>query len=367
MSKSLKKLRVLIVEDHFLVGETIQSMVEDLGYTVVGRAKDGQQAIDKVKSLRPSVVLMDIELPDKDGIEVTQYIQTNCPTPVVILSAYDTPELVKRASAAGAGAYLVKPPQAREMERSITIAMARFADMMELRRLNVELQTRNEDLDAFAHTVAYGLKDPLGWVIGFVMALEKDYVELSDEELKQSILKITQHGRKMSNIINELMMLTSVRQLTGVQIKPLDMASIVAEACERLSFSIEEHQAEIIHPPAWPVALGYSPWVEEVWVNYLGNALVHGGRPPRVELGATVQEDNVVRFWVKDNGPGIPPEAQAQLFIPLTQLNHKPANELASLGLAIVRRIVQRLNGQVGVESQVGQGSVFSFTLPASR
>jgi YesN/AraC family two-component response regulator len=89
---------------------------------------------------------MDIGMPDTDGIHATQLIQASCPTPVVVLTAYETSELVERASVAGVGAYLVKPPQARDLERAIIIAMARFENMLELRRLNAELQARNQEL-----------------------------------------------------------------------------------------------------------------------------------------------------------------------------------------------------------------------------
>jgi len=132
--------RVLIVEDDALVSEMIQGLLEKMWYVVVGRAVNGLQAIEMTQSTRPDVVLMDIKLPDMDGIEATRHIYESCPTPVVVLSAYDTPELVERASAAGVGAYLVKPPDMHKIERAITIAMARFDDLMELRRLNAELQ-----------------------------------------------------------------------------------------------------------------------------------------------------------------------------------------------------------------------------------
>ena len=131
---------VLIVEDDPMVGEMIQGLLEDIGYTVAGKAIDGLQAIEMTQSLQPDVVLMDIKMPNMDGIEATRHIYESCPTPVVVLTAHETPKLVEGASAAGVGAYLVKPSNTREMERAIAIAIARFDDLMELRRLNAELQ-----------------------------------------------------------------------------------------------------------------------------------------------------------------------------------------------------------------------------------
>jgi two-component system sensor histidine kinase/response regulator len=148
-----------------------------------------------------------------------------------------------------------------------------------------------------------------------------------------------------------------------MKVQPVDMARVVEETQARLAHMIEECQAEITCPDSWPVALGYEPWVEEVWVNYLSNALKYGGRPPRVELGATVQADGTVRFWVRDDGPGIAPQDQARLFTPFTRLDQAHAKG-HGLGLSIVRRIVEKLGGQVGAESEVGRGSIFFFTLP---
>ena len=132
--------RVLIAEDDYLNSEMLKGLLEEIWYTVVGEAADGLETVEMTQSLQPDVVLMDIKMPDMDGLEATRLIQERCPTPVVVVTAYETPELVEEASAAGVGAYLVKPPSAREMERAITIAIARFDDLMELRRLNAELQ-----------------------------------------------------------------------------------------------------------------------------------------------------------------------------------------------------------------------------------
>jgi AmiR/NasT family two-component response regulator len=133
-------VEVLLAEDDPLVSEMIRGTLEDLGYRVAGEAIDGQQAIELTRTLQPDVVLMDIEMPKKNGIEATRDIYEFCPTPVVILTAYETAALVEQASVAGAGAYLVKPPKARELERAIMIAMARFRDLIALRNLNEELR-----------------------------------------------------------------------------------------------------------------------------------------------------------------------------------------------------------------------------------
>jgi PAS domain S-box-containing protein len=233
-----------------------------------------------------------------------------------------------------------------------------------LHQYAAKLEARNEELDAFAHTVAHDLKDPLANILGFGKVLEQEWAHLSTDELETSIRNIRQSASRMDNIIDELLLLAGVRK-TEAEIGPLDMAGVVTEAQRRLADMIRKHQADIILPEQWPVALGHAPWIEQVWVNYLSNAIKYGGQPPRAELGAEAQPDGTIRFWVRDNGPGLTPEDQARLFTPFTRLDQVRAKG-HGLGLSIVRRIMEKLGGQVGVESHVGQGSTFSFTLPAA-
>lgn len=253
---------------------------------------------------------------------------------------------------------------------------AASASAIDNARLVETLRQRNEELDAFAHTVAHDLKNPLARIVGFAETLKEIHPDLSDEELHHHLRTIAQSGRKMDSIINELLLLAVVRKLEEVDTGPLDMARIVAEATQRLDHEIEKRQAKIILPETWPVALGYGPWVEEVWVNYLSNALNYGGRsedgmPPRIELGfdeladlQTCEPANPhIRFWVRDNGLGLTPGQQECLFTPLTRLGETRVKGYG-LGLSIVQRVVEKLGGQVGVESEIGRGSLFFFTLP---
>ncbi|KAA3663708.1 MAG: ATP-binding protein [Chloroflexi bacterium] len=140
------------------------------------------------------------------------------------------------------------------------------------------------------------------------------------------------------------------------------MTACRLEAKARLLLMIEQHQAEIIVPFDLPTASGYAPWIEEVWVNYLSNGIKYGGQPARLECGANKLANGTIKYWVRDNGPGLTPEQQSKLFTPFTRLNSVNI-EGHGLGLSIVQRIIEKLGGTVGVESQLGQGSLFFFTL----
>ena len=123
-----------------MITSLIQTELESLGLTVVGTAGDGRGAVAMTTALKPDVILMDISMPCLNGIDAAAAIQVTCPTPVVILTAHDETEWLVKATAAGVGAFVLKPPQASELERAITIAVARHADLMELRRVNGHLQ-----------------------------------------------------------------------------------------------------------------------------------------------------------------------------------------------------------------------------------
>lgn len=235
----------------------------------------------------------------------------------------------------------------------------------QLHQFNIELKMRNEELDAFAQTVAHDLKNPLNGMIGYAELLIAYFSNFSPEKQLFFLTQIKQAGHKMTSIINELLLLAGVHKMV-VEPKPLDMAVIIAEVEQRLAYAIEEHQAVISLPKTWPVVLGYGPWIEEVWANYVSNGLKYGGQPPHLELGATPQADGFVRFWVRDNGPGLTLAEQSKLFTTFTRLEKNQAAG-HGLGLSIVQRIIERLGGQVGLESVVGQGSLFYFTLPEAE
>jgi PAS domain S-box-containing protein len=257
-----------------------------------------------------------------------------------------------------------------ETEGRVTLIWGAVQDITERKRgeealtqYAAELEARNEELDAFAHTVSHDLKNPLGLILGYAQLLADNYDPLPPEKIQFSIAAIEQAADKMDHIMDDLLLLASVGRV-AVEVKPLDMAGIMTGVWHVLGQMIERYQAVIVVPDIWPVAQGYGPWIEIVWTNYLSNAMKYGGKPPRIELGATAEREGMVRFWVRDNGPGLTPDDQSRLFVPFTRLDPDLV-EGNGVGLSIVQRIVERLGGQINIESAVGQGSIFSFSLPS--
>lgn len=350
---------VLIVDDTPANLRLLAGLLGNAGYQV-RPVRDGRMALTAAQSNPPDLVLLDIMMPEMDGYEVCRQLKADERTreiPVIFISALDDVHDKVKSFTLGAVDYVTKPFQAEEV-------LVRVHSHITLYQLQRDLREQVAELDAFAHTVAHDLKSPLALVIGLVDFVILQFAEHMPDELTSYLKKIQSTSYRAINIIDELLLLASVRK-QDVQLQPLDMALIVAKVQDRLSIMVDNYKGELTLPAQWPAAFGYAPWIEEVWANYLSNGLKYGGQPPQLELGATVQPDGMIRFSVRDNGPGLPPEKQVLLFTEFVRLSELRA-EGFGLGLSIVRRIMDKLNGRVGVISVEGEGSEFYFDLPAA-
>ncbi len=357
---------ILIVDDKPANLRLLSNMLTEEGYKVRS-VVSGQMALTATRAAPPDLILLDISMPGMDGYQVCAMLKEDAALadiPIIFISALDGTQGKVKAFEAGGVDYVTKPFHIEEV-------LARVETHLALRNLQRDLQreirARDKliaELDAFAHTVAHDLKNPLTVMYSYASMLESRYDRLSDEQMRDYLHRLSRGSRKMNNIVDELLLLASVRKMDEISLEPLAMQDVVTEAQRRLSDMIEEYQGTVVREDAWPRSLGHAAWVEEIWVNYISNALKYGGTPPHVELGANAKDQDQATFWVRDNGPGIEPEAQAQLFMPFERLG-QARTEGHGLGLSIVQRIAEKLGGSVGVESAVGEGSTFYFTLPA--
>ena len=153
---STSPVGVLVVEDDPLINASTANQLRRLGYTVAGQAYDAPRAVELVRQNRPAVVLMDLQLIDPDtgredpraGLKAARALHASAPVAVVLLTAFESPELIDQASEAGVGGYVVKPVRDNDLDRAIAIARARSEDLLRMHRLSAELQRQNEELQA---------------------------------------------------------------------------------------------------------------------------------------------------------------------------------------------------------------------------
>lgn len=234
-----------------------------------------------------------------------------------------------------------------------------------IRRYAAELEERNRDLDSFSDTVAHDLRAPLHLVIGYVgMLLDFDRESLEPGVLKY-LTEVQGAGYKMNEMVQSLLVLARLRDVQKAVIR-IPIGPIVRAAAARFQDRVRMRGITIEIDPDLPEALGHTTWVEEVFANLIGNAINYIGpenAAPRIQISGRTA-GSMVRYEVRDNGLGIHPEAQAQIFEAFKRFHPEMEKSGLGMGLAIVHRIVTRLGGKVGVESEVGKGSTFWFTLP---
>ncbi len=321
-------------------------------------ASSGPTALVMAEETLPDLILLDVMMPDMDGFEVCRKLKADHATsniPVIFLTVFDGLPDKLAAFRVGGVDYITKPFQMKEV-------LARVDTHLTIRRLQQRLELQINELDAFAHTVAHDLLTPLSLIQGFADLLVQDYDELSSHEIYDYLGNIQSAGEIGIKIVRELLLLASIHK-KDPPFTPVDMPSVVNRAISRLNQAFPNNQPEIIQTETWPMVIGYEPWLEEVWVNYLSNAYKYCGPNAEICCGMTPLGEDRFKFWVQDNGPGISDAEQKGLFIEFNQPN-AARKEGYGLGLSIVQRIISRLGGEVGVESQLGKGSIFFFILP---
>jgi PAS domain S-box-containing protein len=261
--------------------------------------------------------------------------------------------------------------QQKRMEKELSIAL----EILEDRTRNLEttvterttrLQQTVGDLETFSYTISHDLRSPLRAMQGFAQALLAEYADKLDAEGQEYLRRISDSAIKMDKLILEVLTYSRIGR-SDLRIQPVDLDKLIEEVIQTYP-SIRESNAEIIiKHPLHPV-LGSHASVAQVVSNLLTNAVkfVSAGAKAKV-LIRTENSDSKVRCFFEDNGIGIPQDYLPKIFEPFQRAHLQANYEGTGMGLAIVRKAVERMGGTVGVQSQEGRGSTFWIELPAAE
>lgn len=235
----------------------------------------------------------------------------------------------------------------------------------EREKLIGDLESKNTELERFTYTVSHDLKSPLVTINGFLGYLEQDAASGNIERLKKDTHRIQEAVNKMQRLLNELLELSRIgRMMNAPQINSFD--ALVREAMEIVQGRLNERNVRVQIQPSLPAVFGDKPRLVEVMQNLLDNAAKYMGDQPEpyIEIGQHGMEHGKPIFYVKDNGMGVAPEYHERIFGLFNKLDAK--SEGTGVGLALVKRIIEVHDGRIWIESKLGQGSTFLFTLPPS-
>jgi light-regulated signal transduction histidine kinase (bacteriophytochrome) len=251
----------------------------------------------------------------------------------------------------------------------VSVALARMQSAERLRRAAEDLARSNKDLEQFAYVASHDLKEPLRAVGGFVALLEAKYREMLDEKACGYIAHAVEGTNRMALLLDGLLEYSRVDSRAGRgagRVSTFPAREAVAAALAGLASTMEESLASVTVEEL-PAVTADRTQLTQVFQNLIANALKFHRRetPPVVVVGARLQGQEWV-FSVRDKGIGIDPEYFDRIFVIFRRLHTRKTYPGTGIGLAIVKKIVERHGGRVWLESRVGEGTTFFFSLPAA-
>ena len=399
-------INILIVDDESKNLTVLESVLNDPSYRIV-RAESADEALLALIDREFALLILDIQMPGMTGFELAQMIKTRKKTahvPIIFLTAYYNEDAhMLEGYDTGAVDYLLKPVNPVVLRSKVSV----FADLYrknrecvvansilsneverrrrieeQLRELNQTLEERvaertqelrqhaarlrraNEALEEFAYAASHDLQEPLRNVAIYAQLFTKRYGANLGDEACGFLGIINEGAQRMGQLITALLEYAQADYLD----EPTPMADgeeVFGQVLQNLNRSVEESRAAITHDtlPSVPIKAVH---LEQLLQNLIGNALKYkkDGEPLRVHVSAS-QDDGQWHFSITDNGVGIETQYQAKVFALFKRL-HNPRGEFAGagMGLAICQRIVERYGGRIWVDSEVGHGATFHFTIP---
>ena len=408
-----KHEKILVVEDSNVQAKKIKFLLEENGLNVT-LAPNGKDALQSALAEKPLLIISDIVMPEMDGYELCAAMKSEeklKDIPIILLTSLRDPLDIIKGLQAGADNFITKPYEDhyllsriqyllanrnirenggaemvievvfRGTKYSINSEKKQILDLLlsvyeaaiqrndELIKAKAQLEASNEnlinanlELEAFARTVSHDLRTPLGNITGLVELLIQDNISQLDAEGIELINIIRDSSFEMLQLIEDLLRFSQSghAEINSVDV---DLSLIAQQVFTKLQTNNPDRDVHIVIQPNIHVKADY-PLMAVVLENLLGNAWKYSGKQKEAEIRfGTITDKDETRYYVQDNGAGFDMSKSFQMFKPFQRLH--TANEFpgTGVGLATVRRIIERHGGRIWAEGSPGIGATFYFTL----
>ncbi|MGB5961842.1 MAG: PAS domain S-box protein [Coleofasciculaceae cyanobacterium] len=235
----------------------------------------------------------------------------------------------------------------------------------QLQQLNQKLLQSNRDLEQFAYVASHDLQEPLRAIISFTQLFARKYQGNLDDQADKYIKYIVDGAARMQQLIEDLLDFSRIGT-HGKDLLPIDLEMIIAQVCNNLKVAISQSQVEITHQPL-PMVMGDQTQLVQLFQNLLANAIKFRQlETPKVEINV-IQEDDKCLISISDNGIGIAAEYFERIFVIFQRLHSRKEYPGTGIGLAVCQKIVERHGGKIWLESTLGVGTTFYFTLTVTE
>lgn len=372
--KKLSECTVLIVDD---TEENLDILVEALADNYeVSVAMDGETALESIEMELPDIILLDIIMPGMDGYEVCRKIKSNRRTgsiPIIFLTAITDIESKAKGFELGAVDYITKPFEILEVKARVrthlTLEIAKDQLSQKnaiLQQKTVELQAAVNELEAFSYTVSHDLKSPLRAIEAYGNIILDEYKETLDKDISEKISNIDNICSNMIIMIEKLLEYSKMAHLSinREEVNIDEMFNLTFEECRSI---YPERFIKFEFETGMPTVLADPILLRQAIYNIISNAMKFTKNIEKAHIIAGCKRGiGEYIFYVKDNGVGIDMEFSKKLFGIFQRLHSSEEFEGNGIGLATVRKIIQKHCGRTWIEGKVNEGAVVYFTLPVT-
>jgi two-component system sensor histidine kinase/response regulator len=367
---------IMIIDDNPANLEVALAHLQFAGYGIE-TANSARQALDKLKLCTPDIFLIDIMMPVVDGFELAKILKSNEETadiPIIFITALNQPDDMVRGFSCGAVDYISKPFNKDELVSRVRNHLNLIKQTRTIKFQNNALKRLNKEKNGIIELTAHDLKNPLQSVLGFADIL-LDKIPSHENELINYVLTIKSSAQKAVNIIKDLMEVNMIEEgKLKLNIEKFDIRDALVKVIEDYLFVAENKKQIICYDETELECFveADKSKMERIFDNLISNAIKFTQIGGKINIKCdvvknSIDSDSNIIISIKDNGPGFTEDDKSKLFTKFAKLSAKPTSDESStgLGLSIVKKLTELLNGSISLESSSGNGSVFTLKFKA--